>query len=143
MKRTSIRLTTWLSAILAILSACAFAQDFTQNPKSPSPDELPGQQLIVWTATQKPQPIPVTSPETDQASTEQASTNQGSSQTQVLTGTILAQGSDLLFAASGADYQIDNKNQEGLRAFNGKQIQISGSVDPYVRSVHVVSIESR
>jgi hypothetical protein len=138
MKRASFRMTAWLSATLAILSAGAFAQDFTQKPKSPSPDELPGQQLIVWTATQKPQPLPVTSPETDQASTAQAS-----SQTQILTGRVLAQGPDLLLAsADGSNYRIDN-SQEELRAFTGRKVQMSGTVNPSARSVHVVAIEPR
>jgi hypothetical protein len=125
-------MTAWLSATLIALSACAFAQDFTQKPKSPSPDELPGQQLIVWTETQKPHPLPAASPEMYQAS----------SQAQILTGTILAQGSDLLFATTeGANYRINNDNQQDLRAFAGKNIQIRGTLNQSARSVHVVSIE--
>lgn len=125
---------TWLSATLITLSACAFAQDFTQKPKPPSPDEVPGQQLIVWTETQKPHPLPAASPDMYQAS----------SQTQILTGTVLAHGSDLLFATTdGTHYRINNDNQEELRAFTGKQVQISGALDQAARSVHVVSIEQR
>lgn len=132
MKRTSYGMTAWLGATLVALSVCAPAQDFSHKPKSPSPDALPGQQLIVWTETQKPHPLPVTSPET----------NQASSQTQILTGTILAQGPNLLFAtADGANYQIDK--QKELRSFTGQTVQIRGNVNPSARSVHVVSIEPR
>lgn len=122
-------MTAWTGAIL-ILSACAVAQDFTQKPKSPSPNELPGKQLIVWTATQKPKPLPVTSPQT----------NQASSQTQTLTGTILAYGPDLLFAgADRANYRIEN--QEELRAFAGQKVRITGNMDQATRSLYVVNIE--
>lgn len=134
MKRASFRMTAWLGATLVVLSTCAFAQDFTQKPKSPSPDRLPGQQLIVWTETQKPHPLPAASPEMYQAS----------SQAQILTGTILAQGPDLLLDTTDrANYRINNDNQQELRAFTGKQVQISGTLDQATRSVHVVSIEPR
>jgi hypothetical protein len=134
MRRTSLRMTAWLAATLIVLAACAFAQDFTQKPKSPAPDGLRGKQLIVWTETQKPHPLPVTSPEMYRTS----------SQTQILTGTILAQGPDLLFAATDrANYRLDkdNDNQEQLRAFAGQKVRISGNVDQATRLVHVLSIE--
>jgi hypothetical protein len=128
MGRTGIRMT--LGAAVVALSACALAQDFSQKPKSPSSDELPGKQLIVWTETQKPHPIPVTSPERYQAS----------SHPQILTGTILSQGQNLLFAtANRANYRIENQGR--IRAFTGHEVRISGNVDPSTRSVHVVSIE--
>ncbi len=140
MRRISIRVTLWLGAAVVALSACAFAQDFTQNPKSPAPDELPGQQLIVWTETQKPHPLPVTSPETYQSS----------SQTQILTGTIVAQGADLLFAsANRSSYRIENDNdndndsQDELRAFTGQKVRISGNVDQASQLVHVLRVEAR
>lgn len=136
MRRISIRVTLWLGAAVVALSACAFAQDFTQNPKSPAPDELPGQQLIVWTETQKPHPLPVTSPEMYQTS----------SQTQVLTGTIVAQGADLLFAsANRGSYRIenDNDNQGDLRVFTGQKVRISGNVDQASQLVHVLRVEAR
>jgi hypothetical protein len=120
--------------MLAVFSACACAQDFNPKPKSPSPDELPGKQLIVWTETQKPQPLPVTSPEMYASS----------SHIQILTGTILAQGSDLLFASSEhVNYRIANDSQEQLRAVAGKNVRISGNVDQAARSVHLVSIAPR
>lgn len=135
MKRTLIRMTARLGATLFVLCACALAQGFTQTPKSPTPDTLPGKQLIVWTETQKPHPLPASSPEMYQAS----------SQTQTLTGTIVAQGSDLFFAGADRTYRIDNDSgdTEQLRAFIGKNVQISGSVDQGAGSVHVVRIEGR
>jgi hypothetical protein len=139
MRRTTIRMT--LAAAVVALSACAFAQNFSGTPKSPAPNELPGKQLIVWTETQKPHPLPVISPTMYEASSYQAPAH-----TQILTGTILAQGPDLLLASSNrANYRInnDNDNQEQLRAFTGKKVRVSGNVDASARSIQVVSIEQR
>lgn len=134
MGRTWTRMTLSLGAALSVLAIGAFAQDFTQKPKAPSPDGLPGQQLIVWTETQKPHPLPASSPEMYQAS----------SQTQMLTGTILAQGPDLLFAtADHASYRINNDNPEQLKAFAGRQVQVSGNVDQATQSVYLLSIEQQ
>jgi hypothetical protein len=142
MRGTEIRTILSLGAAAIALSVCAFAQDFSPKPKSPAPDELPGKQLIVWTATQKPHPIPVTSPEMNQASAHAQTHAQ--TQAETMTGTILAQGPDLLFAtANRATYRIDinNDNQEELRAFTGHKVRISGNVDQAARSVHVLRIE--
>jgi hypothetical protein len=131
MRRTNIRMTAWLGATLVALSACAFAQDFTQKPKSPKPDELPGKQLIVWTETQKPHPLPATSPEMYQST----------SQTQILTGTILARGSKLFLAGGGADYRLGN--EQAARAFMGKPVRITGKKDQCAGVLYVLEIEQR
>jgi uncharacterized protein YdeI (BOF family) len=140
MRGTEIRTILSLGAAAFALSVCAFAQDFNPKPKSPASDELPGKQLIVWTATQKPHAIPVTSPEMYQASAHDQT------HAQTMTGTILSQGPDLLFAtANQASYRIDinHDNQEELRAFTGQKVRISGNVDQAARSVHVLKIEQR
>jgi hypothetical protein len=121
----------WMGVTVVAISACAFAQDFTQKPKSPSPDSLPGKQLIVWTETQKPHPLPVSSPEMYRAT----------SPTQILTGTILARGSNLFLARAGADYCVEN--QETARAFTGKPVRIRGKLDQSSGVVYVLTIEQR
>jgi hypothetical protein len=132
MRRTSIRLIGFLATGLVTASPTIFAQDYGQKPKSPTPDALPGQQLIVWTETQKPHPVPGSSDEMYPAA-EQA---------QVLDGTILARGSDLFFAGqSGPAYRIDNKDQ--LRAFAGRKVRIVGNINAEANSISVLRIKQQ
>jgi len=124
---------------LGILASAPFssAQDFTQNPKSPAPSELPGKQLIVWSETQKPTPVPATSPAPNAARQE---CSQTARRPQNLSGIILARGSDLFFtAADRPAFLIDNK--EGVSEFAGKRVRVRGSIDAQASVVHVLSIE--
>lgn len=130
MRRTSIRLIGFLAAGLMVASSAAFGQDYNQKPKSPKPDTLPGQQLIVWTETQKPHPVPASSDEMYPAA----------QQAQVLNGMILAQGSDLFFAVeNGPAYRIDNKDQLG--AFAGRKVRIAGNINATANAVRVLAIQ--
>jgi len=134
MRRASFRICALVG--LGILASAPFSsgQDFTQNPKSPAPSELPGKQLIVWSETQKPTPVPATSPAPNAARQETARRPQN------LSGIILARGSDLFLA--GADrpaFLIENK--EGVSEFAGKRVRVRGSIDAQASVVHVLSIE--
>jgi hypothetical protein len=122
-----------LGSILLAVSLFAFSQDYNQPPKSPKADALPGQQLIVWSETQKPQPVPA-------SSDEMYPTAQG---TQLVNGIILTRGSDSLFAAeNGGAYRIDN-NKDQLKAFTQKKVRIRGKIDASSRVVHIVAIQLR
>lgn len=128
MRRISIRI---MGLLAALLGAClpVLAQDFSQKPKAPNADELPGRQLIVWSETQRPEPMPATSDETS-----------AEKQTHTVSGVILVGGADLfLAAAGGAFYRIqDNPNE--LRASAGKKVRIRGNLLPGSRELHVLAI---
>ncbi len=116
----------------ALLAPCplALAQDSTQPPKSSTPDKLPGKQLIVWSETQKPRPMPQSSDEMYPASAKQI----------LVSGMILTQGSDFFLAAANQPaYRIDNKEQ--VSVFAGKKVLVSGNVDAGASIVHVLNIQ--
>lgn len=135
MGRTTIRMIGLLGSILLAASQFAFSQDYSQNPKSPKPDALPGQQLIVWSETQKPEPVPASSDEMYQVA----------GQIQLMSGVILTRGADLFFAAeNGGVYRIDNNdntNKDQLKAFAQKKVRIRGKIDASSSVVHLVAIE--
>jgi hypothetical protein len=133
MRRRGIRILGYLGSALLALSPFAFAQAFNQKPKSPTPDQLPGTQLIVWSEMQRPQPVPATSEEMYPAT----------SQIQVLSGMVLTRGSDLfLGVAGGPIYRIANSDRkELLRAFAGKRVRISGNIEARTSVLHVLTIE--
>lgn len=119
-----------LMALLATCPLTATGQNFTHKPKSPTPDDLPGKQLIVWSETQKPQPLPASSPERYTVPT----------QTQVLSGIIVARNSELFLA--GADriaFRITN--QEQVSEFTGKKVRVTGKLDAHAQILRVLNIE--
>lgn len=132
MRRRSIRILAYLGSALLAASPFALAQNFSRNPKSPTPDELPGRQLIVWSETQNPRPVPASS--------------EGmypSAQIQVLSGVVLTRGSDLfLGVAGGLAYRIDNSDRkEQVGAFAGRKVRISGNIDAHAIVIHLLTIE--
>lgn len=137
MRRTSFRICALLGLGLLAATPLSSAQDFTQNPKSPAPGDLPGKQLIVWSETQKPTPVPATSPAPDAVRQEPSQTAR---RPQNLSGIILARGSDVFLAsADHPAFLIDNK--ERVSEFAGKQVRVRGSIDGQTSIVHVLSIE--
>jgi hypothetical protein len=129
-RRTGIRIAELLGVTLLVLSSLALAQDLGEPPKAPTPDEMPGTQLIVWTETQKPHPVPETSTEMYAAA----------SQAQLMSGMILAEGSDLfLTRADHPALRIEN-NEATIGALAGEQVRIYGNVDPAAKVVYVLNI---
>ena len=56
------------------------------------------------------------------------------------TGTIVKQGdSYVLRDSSGAVYRLDNASR--AQAFEGKQVTVTGKLDPQTKTIHVDSIE--
>jgi hypothetical protein len=130
-RRTGIRLADMLGMTLLAVSSLALAQDTSQQPKVPRAEQMPGSQLIVWTETQRPHPIPETSTEMNAAASDQA---------HVLSGTILTRGSDLFLAvAHHPVFRIEN-NKEQIRALAGRHVRIYGKVDSGSDLVYVLSI---
>jgi hypothetical protein len=130
MRRTGFPLSGLLA--VALLAACPLtsAQDFSYRPKSPTPDELPGKQLIVWSQTQKPHPLPASSTETYSVAAS----------TQVLSGTIVARNSGLFFTeADCVFYGIANQNQ--ISAFAGKKVRVTASLNTNTQMLRVLKIE--
>jgi len=133
MRRTGVRIANLLGISTLAICPLALAQDFSQPPNSPTPDEMPGTRLIVWTEMQKPHPLPETSTKMYAAS-EQA---------QLLSGTILAHGPDLFFVgANHPAYRIENENNnEEIRGLDEREVRIYGNVDSRKSVIYVLSIE--
>jgi CHASE1-domain containing sensor protein len=130
-RRTGIRFADLLGVALLAVISVARAQDTSQQPKVPTAEQVPGSQLIVWTETQRPHPIPETSTEMYAAASDQA---------HVLNGMILARGSDLFLAvAHHAAFRIEN-NKEQIRVLAGKHVRIYGKVESGAGLVYVLSI---
>lgn len=113
---------------LALLATCCpliSAQDFAGRPKSPAPAELPGNQLIVWSETQKPRPVPASPPEM---------------RAQILSGTILARNSELFFVAAN-QLVFGISDQGRFRAFAGKKVRVTGKLDASAQTLRVWSIQ--
>jgi hypothetical protein len=129
-RRTGIPIANVFGMSLLVVSSLAVAQNLSQQPKAPTPDQMPGTRLIVWTETQRPHPVPDTSTEMHAASNE----------AQVLNGTIQIRGSALFFAgANHPAYRIEN-NREQIRTLAGKQVRIYGKVASGANVLYVLSI---
>ena len=150
MRRTSV----FLTAALLALSPLAFSQDVPQ-PATPLPAAFVGPQLIMWSELQKPQPIPEPLPPPEKPDQDQSgqqpsqqqpgqpepatsSQSQGQPSAQTFTGTIVKDGANYVLKANGTAYQIDD--QAKARAYEGKQVKITGSLDKS-NLIHISAIE--
>ncbi|HWX91981.1 MAG TPA: DUF5818 domain-containing protein [Terriglobales bacterium] len=114
----------WILAALAtvLVAVPLFAQQSdTQSANSPSSQpqhEDPGQA----------QP-----PANQNGNDSQA---QSSDKTQTFSGTIMKSGSKyVLQDASGKTYDIDR--QDGLKEYEGKQVRVTGTLDPDGKTIHM------
>jgi hypothetical protein len=141
MIRTSIRL-----AVLLTFCSVAVAQQPARQPSPALPAEVLGPPLIVWTETQKPQPVPQPLPPPERADQPQPAPQDNAqiqserAVVQYFTG-LMAKDSDryVLKASHGAVYQIDD--QAKAKPYEGKQVKIGGRLDSQTNVLHVASIE--
>lgn len=112
-----------LGAVAAVLAAVPlFAQQSnTQSPNSPSSQQ------------QQQDPGQAQPPASQNGNDSQA---QPSDKTQTFSGTIVKSGSKyVLQDASGKTYDIDR--QDGLKEYEGKQVRVSGTLDPDGKTIHM------
>jgi hypothetical protein len=137
-------------SLLLVLAASGFGQEAQIQPKPTLPAAVLGPQLIVWSQTQKPQPVPQPLPPPDrpeaqpEQQTGQAANPPAQQQqpaTQTFTGTIVKDGSVyvLKVAANNSTYQLDD--QVKAKQYEGKQVKVAGTLDANGNSLHIVSIE--
>jgi Protein of unknown function (DUF5818) len=143
----------------SLLSALAFLfvtapLMVTQNPQSqPSPalpSDILGPQLIAWSQTQTPQPVPQPLPRRSVPQPDQQpeganpatdpSAQQPQPTVQKFTGTIVkTDGVYVLKVSSTNQYQLDD--QEKAKQYEGKQVTVGGTLDAKGSSLHVINIE--
>ncbi len=135
--------------LLAMAAPLVFAQEM-QQPTQPSPEDLTAASLdlVVWSSTQKPKPVPEPLPPPDKGVPEP---DQQSSQppapqappeisTQTFTGKIVREsGTYVLKVSSSTTYQLDE--QSSVKEFEDKDVKIIGTLDPRGNTIHVAKIQ--
>lgn len=152
-KRTGTRSGLWVILSVVVLFPVAFAQQPSEIPNLQA--NVIGPQLVAWSELQKPQPMPQPLPppeRADQSQADQSQVDRSQDQTtqpldqvqpsiQAFVGTIVKDGSRYVFKVSeGTVYQLDD--QEKAKAYEGKKVRISGSLDTKSTLLHITSIES-
>ena len=138
-------------------SATAFAQEPSQ------PGQVFSSDLVLWSSMQEPQqpeqdhphqqPTPDPNPETQptpnptpsQPGTQHASPSTPESQdksptAQIFTGTISKEAdSYVLKVSDSTSYKLDSQDQ--VQPFEGKRVQVTGTLDSSINLIHVDKIE--
>jgi hypothetical protein len=137
-------------AFLAVTAPLVFTQNVQSQPSPALPSDILGPQLIVWSQTQKPQPVPqplpgraVPDPDRQPEQTSPPANlppQQQQPATQKFTGTIVkTAGRYVLRVTGNSSYELDD--QEKAKQYEGKQVAIGGTLDAKGNSLHVISIE--
>jgi uncharacterized protein YdeI (BOF family) len=109
-----------LAAVLVVAPLFAQQSD-TQSPNSPSSQQ------------QQQDPGQAQPPANQNGNDSQA---RSSDKTQTFNGTIMKSGSKyVLQDASGKTYDIDR--QDGLKEYEGKQVRVTGTLDPDGKTIHM------
>ena len=155
MKREMMLATLVLS--IALPTAMAQTSQKPNTPNTPNgPNGHAGTELIAWTQVQKPEPVPspqpvplreqqpAPRPET-QPPNQPASEHQYDAQkepaTQAFSGTIMKAGDTyVLKTADNMTYQLDD--QQRARKFEGKQVQVTGTLDTDSTMIKVQEIKT-
>jgi hypothetical protein len=133
---------TSLLAVPFIFCGFVCAQDSTRQSSQALPAEILGPPLIAWSQSQKPRPVPQPLPPDQHDHGQQQAQNPDPTQSAapVFTGTIVK--TTKMYALKGADgaiYPIDD--QERAKAYEARQVRISGSLDSKTNLLHVTNIE--
>lgn len=95
-----------------------------------------GKSLVAWTQDQKAQPMP----ETQMPNTPAQDDVQKAPAAQAFTGMIVKSGeSYVLQTVDNVTYQLDD--QEKAKAYEGKQVQVTGSLDKSANMIKVRDIK--
>jgi len=129
MIRKGLLATVALGAVM--LAPIAWTQ--TNQPRARSPK---GNQLIDWTQNQQARPVP----ETQMPATPTQDDVQKQPAAQAFTGMIMKSGDTyVLQTADNVTYQLDD--QERAKQYEGKQVQVSGTLDKSANLIKVRDIK--
>lgn len=130
-----------LLAAAVLAGSPIFAQDFAHAPKAPGQNELPGKQLIVWSETQKPQPLPQTTlaiREAQQPTGQLGAADQRSPEA-FRARVVRNGGGYALTLSSGRQYQVEN--WEKVETFRDRIVEVVGTLDARLNTARVISIQ--
>lgn len=134
------------AAFILTVAPCVFAQDVNPNPQIPE-DAFSTRQLIAWSDLQRPQPAPQPIPPRDttvpQLSDQQAPppTVSQAEETapQSFTGKILSEDGKCVLRVGDQTYRLNE--QDGVRKFEDRNVNLRGQFNPTTRMIRVLSIE--
>ena len=147
------------SAIIAGFVFCS-AIAFAQEPAHPG--QVFSSDLVLWSSMQEPQqpeqdhphqqPTPDPNPETQptqnptpsqpgqQASPLSPSSQDKSATAQTFTGTISREADNYVLKVSdSSSYKLDSQDQ--VQPFEGKRVQVTGTLDTSINLIHVDKVE--
>jgi hypothetical protein len=118
-----------------------FAQDFTHAPKVSGQNELPGKPLIVWSETQKPNPLPQTTLALHEALEPTGQLEAADRRSPEAFRAMVARNGAgyALTLSSGRQYQVEN--WEKVETFRGRTVEVVGTLDPRLNTTRVISIQ--
>jgi cytoskeletal protein RodZ len=130
----------WLLITLVLLLGLGSAvaqqsapQPDQQSPSQPAAQQQPDQQSP---AGQQQEPPSQSPNQSGQQQTPDTQAQPPTSQGQIFAGTIVKSGDKyVLQDAKGTSYDIDH--QELVKKYEGKQVRISGTLDPDGKTIHV------
>ena len=141
------------AGIVLALTPFALGQELENqaSPRFPA-DALGSQQLIAWSSQQKPQPAPQPLPPPDKgipqpdppaaqpANPPAQQQTPSQAQNQTFMGKIVKDGDKyVLKGAGGTTYQLGE--QSGVKQYEGKDVKITGTLDPDNNTIRIVKIE--
>jgi Protein of unknown function (DUF5818) len=139
-------LATWAFTAMA-LAPVMLAQS---SQKQERPQAQAGTQLVAWTQDQKPDPMPSTqsTPKPEPPATQAPTTPTGQQDStqkqpaaQSFSGTIMKSGDNYVLKTSdNMTYQLDDQTR--AKQFEGKQVQVTGSLDSSNNTIKVQDIKS-
>lgn len=131
--------------VAVMLAPMARAQNSTQGHAKAQASK----QLVAWTQDQKVQPMPATQPTAkpqpdtqtpNTPTTAQQDDTQKQPAAQAFAGMILKSGDNyVLQTVDNITYQLDD--QERAKAYEGKQVQVTGSLDKTTNTIKVHDIK--
>ena len=120
--------------VIVVMGMVAFATAWGQDASHGRAQN--GKSLVAWTQDQKAQPMP----ETQMPNTPAQDDVQKAPAAQAFTGMIVKSGgSYVLQTVDNVTYQLDD--QEKAKAYEGKQVQVTGSLDKSANMIKVRDIK--
>ena len=126
-----------LAAVLGCLALAPMTWAQNANPEHGKSKSRKGNDLVAWTQDQKLQPVPeVQTPATPVGQDD----IQKQPAAQAFTGMIMKSGdSYVLQTMDNVTYQLDD--QERAKQYEGKQVQVTGSLDKSSNTIKVKDIK--
>jgi len=133
---TLVRLLSKVSLLLLLIGGGA-AVLYAQQEGQPSPQQAQPQQQM----DQQQQQMDQQAQPTDQMNQPQATTKGGVPDSQAFNGKIVKSGGELVFQDSMGVSSYRIEDQRKAKAFEGKDVKITGAVDPSTKTIYIASIE--